>query len=437
MTDQLTNQELVLKIKELEEEVLRKDELIQQLKNKNEDIDIKRLEKELQKTKEKALNTDKLKSAFLSNMSHTIRTPMNAIIGFSELIAIENISPKRKDEYIKIINAKGHQLLGFIDDIIEISKIESGRFSLNITSVNPDEFLNEIFSQTFQRKIKAGKDQVELILHKQSISDELLLQTDPGRLQQILNNLLLLAIQNTSKGSIEFGYSIKENKIIEFFIKDTGVGYSKEEQKYLFDYFWHFDEVSNQHLTSIGLGLTVSKQIIELLGGKINVISEPNKGTTITFSLSLEKPGKTKTEKKDEIQGLNSDQEVLEPNWKNKVLLVVEDDEVNYQFIEALLEKTQVQLLHANDGHQALELCKSICKIDLILMDLKLPEKSGFQVTKEIKQIRADIPIIAHTAFAVSEIREKCFEAGCIDVITKPMEIPVFFAKVNKYLANN
>lgn len=402
---------------------------------RNWEAEIKRLEKELQKAKEKAQSSERLKSAFLANMSHAVRTPMNAIIGFSELIGIESISPSKKNEYVKIINEKGHQLLTLIDDIIEISKIESGRLDLNYTQVNIDEFLNEIFSTILLRKIKLGKEQVEIILEKNSQEDFGMVQTDPGRLQQIINNILAFSLLNTSKGLIKFGYNIKDSKIIEFFISDTGIGLNKEDQKLLFDYFWEFEDITHQRIAENGLGLTIAKNLVEMLGGKISLTSELNKGNEFVFTIPLEKPGKvSKTSLLKEIKS-TSKLEKLEPIWKDKVILVVEDDDVNYQFIEALLEKTQVQLLHAEDGDQALELCKTISKIDLILMDIKLPEKNGYQITREIKAIRNDIPIVAQTAFSINEVKDKCLESGCEDIISKPIEIELFLSVVNKYLS--
>lgn len=430
MAEQPTYEELLQRLAEFEAELSKKEEIINTLKTRPEDTEIKRLEKELQKTKERAQSSDRLKSAFLANMSHSVRTPMNAIIGFSELIAMETISPKRKQEYIKIINEKGHQLLSFIDDIIEISKIESGKLTINYSDINLDEFLNDIYSQTLQKKIKAGKDQVDLVLRKSP--QELLgtVQTDPGRLQEVFNNLLSFAFQNTQKGLVEFGYNQIDPKTLEFFIKDTSIGLNKEDQKLIFDYFWQSEDVTHQRLSGVGLSITITKKIIELLNGKITLTSELNEGTQFTFTLPIEKPGKAKDHAKQQAQQAPL---IAEPVWKDKVLLIVEDDEVNYQFIEALLEKTQVQIIRAVNGQQALELVKTINKIDLILMDIKLPEKNGYEITLEIRKIK-DIPIIAHTAFQMSEVRDKCLEAGCIDVITKPIEIPSFLATVNKYI---
>lgn len=399
------------------------------------EIENKRLEKELQKTKEKAINSDKFKSAFLANMSHAVRTPMNAIIGFSELIGMEGIAPSKKIEYTRIINEKGHQLLSLIDDIIEISKVESGRLELSFKQVDIDEFLNEIFSATLQKKISAGKDLVELILEKRAQEGVGIVLTDPGRLQQIFNNILEFSLRNTSKGTIRYGYALKDLKTIEFYVQDSGIGLYKDDLKIIFDYFWQFEDITHQRLAGIGLGLTISKSLIELLGGKVYITSEVNKGTAFYFTIPLERGTKASKSVSHVNTQYIAETIKLEPNWKDKVILVVEDDPVNYQFIEALLEKSQIQILHAENGEQALELCKTINKIDLILMDIKLPEKNGYEITREIKQFRKEIPIIALTAFSLKEVGEKCIVAGCEDVIAKPVEIDTFLSKINKYLS--
>jgi CheY-like chemotaxis protein len=412
---------------------LNKDDNQQQLRNLESEI--KRLEKELLKTREKANNSEKIKSVFLTNMSHAVRTPMNAIIGFSELIGMEGISPKKKQEFTKIINEKGHQLLSLIDDIIEISKIEAGKIELNYTQIDIDEFFNEIFSTSLLKKIKAGKELLELVLEKNSQDEFGSIQTDPGRLQQIINNILTFCINNTSKGVIRFGYNIKDSKTIEFFVQDSGPGLSKEDQKLIFDYYLELEDITNQRIAGNGLGLTIAKNLLEILGGKITVNADLTKGNEFIFTLPIEKPGRTGRSNSSSANEKASALEKLEPVWKDKVILVVEDDSVNFQFIEALLEKTQVQLLHAENGMQALELCKTISKIDLILMDIKLPDKNGYQITREIKAIRSDIPIVALTAFVINEVKDKCLASGCEDVISKPVEIELFLSLVNKFLA--
>lgn len=395
---------------------------------------VKKLEKELTKSRVKLQKSEQFKSVFLANMSHEIRTPMNAIIGFSELINMEGISAEKRKDYSRIINQRGQQLLTLIDDIIETTKIEAGRITLDYTWIELDEFMNDLFSMIFQQKVKDGKDNIEIILQKQENALGFLMFTDPGRLHQIFINLLQYFLRTSIKGNISFGYNIHD-KEIEFYIYNSSTFFNAEEQKLLFEHFWKIEDTTHLKIKGAGLGLTISKSLIEQFGGKINVQSENQKGTTFSFRLPLVIPNQSD---KDGIESITHEEQQiinLEPNWKNKVILVVEDDLINYQFIEALLEKTQVQLLHAENGNQALELCKNINKIDLILMDIKLPEKNGYEITKEIKSFRKDIPIIAQTAFSMNDVKDRCFESGCNDIIIKPVDIDIFISKLNKYLS--
>lgn len=395
---------------------------------------LKKLEKELTKSRVKLQKSEQFKSVFLANMSHEIRTPMNAIIGFSELINMEGISADKRKDYSKIINQRGQQLLTLIDDIIETTKIEAGRITLDYTWIELDEFMNDLYSMVFQQKIKDGKDNVEIILQKQENASGFQIYTDPGRLHQIFINLLHYFLKTITKGNISFGYNLFE-KEIEFYLQNSTTFFSADEQKLLFEHFWKIEDTTHLKIKGAGLGLTISKSLIEHFGGKINVNSDNQSGTTFTFRLPLISPEKSVKNSVENISHEEQQISNLEPNWKNKVILVVEDDRVNYQFIEACLEKTQVQLLHAENGNQALELCKNINKIDLILMDIKLPEKNGYEITKEIKSFRKDIPIIAQTAFSLNDVKERCFESGCNDIITKPVDIDVFITKLNKYLS--
>jgi PAS domain S-box-containing protein len=396
---------------------------------------MKKLEKELTKSRVKLQKSEQFKSVFLANMSHEIRTPMNAIIGFSELINMEGISAEKRKDYSKIINQRGQQLLTLIDDIIETTKIEAGRITLDYSWIELDEFLNDLYSTLFQQKIKEGKDSLEIILRKQENSNGFQMYTDSGRLHQIFLNLLQYIIKNTTKGYISFGYNKIDDKEIEFYIQNSSTFYNIEEQKLLFEHFWKIEDTTHLKIKGAGLGLTIAKSLVELFGGKINVQSDSQKGTSFNFRLPLLTPNDHKNRIIDNSYHEEQQTSILDPNWKNKVVLVVEDDLVNYQFIEALLEKTQVQLLHAENGYQALELCKTINKIDLILMDIKLPEVNGYEITKEIKLFRKDIPIIAQTAFSLNEVKDRCLESGCNDIIIKPVDIDVFMSKLNKYLS--
>lgn len=391
--------------------------------------DIKKHERDLLKSKEKAEESDRLKSAFLANMSHELRTPMNAIIGFSELLNIGEISHEKRKEYADIIKNKGSLLLTLIDDIIEVSKFESGHLNIHKSNTDLHHLLQELFTQHNQNKTQMGKETLEIKLsipNKHPVS----VYTDPGRLQQVLSNLLSNAIKFTEKGEIEFGYKQVDNKL-EFFVKDTGIGISKEKQKDIFNRFRQIENTSSRHYAGgSGLGLTISKGIVELLGGKIWVESEPKKETIFYFTIPYEESKGSETLEAEENQQLN----IKNFNWKNKVILVAEDEEVNYKFLETVLQDTQAKVIHAENGLQVIDLIKSINKIDLILMDIKMPVMNGYEATREVKKINPSIPVIAQTAFSMKDDKDKCEDAGCDDYVSKPIDIKALLIKINRLL---
>lgn len=385
-----------------------------------------KIKKELTRAKEKAEESDKAKNIFLTNVSHEIRVPMNSIVGFAELINIGNISPDERKEYIKIIKNQSNHLLKFIDDISEIAKFEAGEIKLNKTACNLNLLLNELFVYFIQHRKQLKKDQVEI---KLSIPEKkgVIISTDTGRLHQLLTNLLTNAFKYTEKGLVEFGYLNKEGKI-EFFVKDTGVGLTKEEQKHIFDRFKISEETLTRKYEGSGLGLSIAKGIVKLLGGKIWIESEPGKGSSFYFNIPFEQVPEMETSSVEEENSLHK------YNWKGKIMLVVEDDEVNFKFIEALLTENQAKVLRANNGLQAIELFKTITKIDIILMDIKMPQMDGFEATRQIKKINSSIPVIAQTAYASDEDKEKCFNAGCNDQVSKPIDIDELLSKINKLI---
>ncbi len=390
----------------------------------------KRIEEELIRAKERAEESDRLKTAFLANMSHEIRTPMNAILGFSELINIGDITPEQRREYTRIINNKGKQLLTLIDDIIEVAKFESGHLNISKSEVNLNRLMEEIEALTREKRSQFKKESIEI---RPDIPYELDLgniYTDPGRLQQVMLNLIDNALKFTEHGYVQFGFSMKDNKAIQFYVKDTGIGLSKENQRIIFNRFRQIELTSSRLYTGSGLGLTISKGIIELLGGRIWIESEPGKGTTFYFTVPYQKPQQKHSEAEPLESGLK------EYNWKNKVILVAEDEEVNFRFLEAVLSRTDVQLINAVNGRQAVDLVKNINKIDLILMDIKMPEMNGYDATREIKKIKPDIPIIAQTAFSMKNDREKSLDAGCDDYIPKPIDIQNLMTKISHFLAD-
>jgi len=387
----------------------------------------KKEEEALKKAKEKAEESDRLKIAFLANMSHEIRTPMNAILGFAQLLNIKQHSAEKIKEYTDIIKNKGHILIKLIDDIIEVSKFEAGKLSISKSECNLDELLHELYGFYNEEKIYKGKENLEIRLKKPEKDDLKTVYTDPGRLQQVLSNLINNALKFTDKGLIEFGYYQKSKNTLEFYVKDTGIGLAREQQKFIFDRFRQVEETTTRQYNVSGLGLTISKGIVKLLGGKIRVKSEPDQGATFFFTIPFEKTAK-------KVKPADVEYETYRNyNWQDKVILVAEDEEVNYQFLEAVLEKTQAKLLHAKNGKQAVDLCKSINKIDLVLMDIKMPEMDGYEAASQIKQFRKKIPIIAQTAFSMEDAEKKCKKAGCVDYIPKPIEIATLFSKINKY----
>jgi signal transduction histidine kinase len=383
--------------------------------------------KDLIKAKEKAEDSEKYKSILLSNISHEIRTPMNSIIGFSELLHIGNLPIEKRLEYVKTIKNQGIHLLKMIDDLVELTKMESGKITIRKSPCNIDLLLNELLVIFNQYKVTENKEHLDIRIAYPP-NHGFVIYTDPGRLQQLISNLIHNSIKYTKKGWIEIGYKPVSEQRIEFYVRDTGIGLSRDLQKRLFGRVAEEEALTGKSEVS-GLGLTIAKNLIKLLGGKIWVESELGQGSTFFFTIPFE-------EVPDTYHIMAPEEEFVIPSyiWKDKVILVVEDDEVNYKFLEAVLHDTAATILHASNGIQAVELCKSINKIDLVLMDIKMPEMDGFQATRLIREFNRKIPIIAQTAYILDNEWNKCFEAGCNEQITKPIEIKEFFEKVDKFL---
>ena len=385
----------------------------------------RKLQEDLAKAKEKAEESNLLKTMFLSNLSHEFRNPMNAIIGFSEMINSGNIDTEKRKEYARIISRKGNYILRFIDDIAELANFETGTVSVNRKNIDINRVAGELFLEFTEIKKEIEKDQIELRLNVPNpLTAEV--YTDPGRLQQVLSNLLRNAFQFTEKGTVEFGYEIKDARTIQFYVKDTGIGVRKEDQKLVFNRFRQVEETSLRKIGGSGLGLTLSRHIINMLGGKIWFESAPGEGSTFFFTIPFNLQPDAQPEQIVEQK--------ISYNWKDKVILIVEDDEVNAQFLDAVLAQTQVQTLNAYNGMQAIELCKTINKIDLVLMDIKMPEMSGYEACKKIKSFRPGLPMIAQTAFADSVDRTKCLKAGFDEYISKPIDIELLLGKIFCFL---
>jgi PAS domain S-box-containing protein len=376
--------------------------------------------------KEKAEESDRLKTAFLANMSHEIRTPMNAIIGFSDLLSDEYLEPSDREDFISKIKLSGESLMNIINDIIDIAKIEAGQLKITDSECNVDQLLNVLFGTFNEIKSKTNKTALELKVFIPKLESPLVMITDPLRLQQVLTNLLSNALKFTEFGEIEFGYRMEENKV-HFLVRDTGIGILRSKQQLLFQRFSQVDTSTTRKYGGTGLGLAISRNIVELMGGTIWLESEPGQGSTFHFTLPY---------RKVEHVAIESPVTIRDYDWKDRTILIAEDMEQNYLLLEAILRFTGVTLLHAVNGQQAIDMVKEEPGIHLVLMDIQLPIKTGYEAIHEIRQLRPELPIISFTAYALPREREKSLEAGCVDFINKPIKPDAFLAVVQKYIKN-
>jgi len=385
---------------------------------------------ELQIAKERAEESDRLKSAFLANMSHEIRTPMNAIIGFTDLLGDSDLTEEQKEELIEHINKNSNTLVYLIDDIIDLAKIEAEQLKINKTETDINQILKDIIQSFIETNHLKENDKIEINLKKGIESDNFTINTDPIRFQQILINLIGNALKYTEQGFINCGYKVKTEKnssFLEFYIKDTGVGIAKNKHKQIFERFNKVEDSKTKLYRGTGLGLTITKKLVEMLGGKIWLESEENKGSTFYFSLPVE-------EFKGQLDTENSKLDSFVKNWKKNTILIAEDEDSNYRVLQMALKRTNINILRAENGKQAIDICKANKKINLVLMDIKMPEVNGIEATKEIKKLRPDLPIIAQTAYAMSEDKKSTMEAGCVDYLPKPIKAKVLISTLNKYL---
>jgi len=374
--------------------------------------------------KEKAIRSDKLKSAFLANMSHEIRTPMNSIVGFSSLLHEED-DQELLQRYSDIIQRSGHHLLGLINDIIDLSKIEAGEFMIAKSKFNIRELFEELIL-TFTIELQRIKK--ENVVLKYEISDEeLTIDTDYDRLKQLLSNLVSNAVKFTSAGEIVIACS-KNPKEFVFSVADTGTGIPVEDQQKIFKRFTSIN-YSGLNTEGTGIGLSISEKIVKKLGGNLWLESNVGKGSTFYFSIPYLASSK-KLYKRRKTQVVNEPRSLKS---KGKVL-VVEDDKASQELIDRILRPLNLEFVYANDGSEAIRYVISNNDVSLIMMDLKLPDVNGYEATSIIKKIKPEIPIIAQTAFAMEGDREKAIAAGCDDYITKPLDSAKLLEMVQIYL---
>ena len=391
---------------------------------------LKDVENELIKAKEKAELSDKLKTAFLANVSHEIRTPMNGILGFAGLLNRSGLSDEKRGKYVGIINDNSAQLLSIINDVLDIAKIEAGEIDLDERELIIDDLIKGLYKTFKPQAITKG---IEL---KYNIPENhTIIKADITKLRQILTNLLSNALKFTHEGEIEIGFeSSSENyklesadgKFVKIYVKDTGIGIDDKQKEAIFERFRQVELTSARKYGGTGLGLSISEAYAHKMGGDISLHSELGKGSIFTLILPVK--NKNLQEKKETV----SKSEHV--NWQDKTILVAEDDLTVFLYLKEVLSEKQIKILHAKNGVEAVKLSKENKNIDLVLMDIKMPEMDGYQATKLIKKSNPVIPVIAQTAFALIGDSQKAIDAGCDDYLSKPIEEEKLWQVLSKYL---
>ena len=437
---QMALEKLTTKLKRAKEEA---ENAVSLLKEKNVDFSILNQEyininniltstnEELLIAKVKAEKSDKLKSAFIANVSHEIRTPLNSILGYTKIFK-ESIEDEKQKKHIDIIIHSGKHLLHLINDIVDLSILETGEMSIFESKVGLNDMMRNIKSQLDAYALNKGKQHIEFRLQLDPNSEENpSIYTDEYRVEQILNNLLSNALKYTREGFVEFGYEINERKKeLMFFVRDTGTGIRKEDQEVIFNRFWQGRGPSKDVISGTGLGLAISKGLTGLLGGEIWLESEEGKGSVFYFTIPYKKSETAAIPKPAGEKPTNNSVPLL----KGKRILLGEDDPFSREMMLFLLKKTNAEILTAKDGRETLEVFQQN-NVDLVLLDMQMPEMDGYQVLREIRLKKPDTLVIVQTAYAMQEDIRNFKEAGFDGYLTKPISDDELFGLLNKYLS--
>jgi len=388
---------------------------------------LKKIEKDLKRAKQDAEIANNYKNLFLANMSHEIRTPINTIIGFSELIKNENLPSQKRYKYSGIIEENSQSLLRLIDDIIDIAKIEANELKIKKEACSLGDLFSEL-EMTYNNFLKKKENQsLELIFQIPEEAHHDVIFTDPYRLKQILNNLFINALKYTERGHVEIGYTIVNDNKLRFFVSDTGLGIPQSRIKYIFRRFTQTEDTVSSDSPGSGLGLSICKDLAALLGGDINVKSVEGEGSIFFLTLPYDKI------KIPMVRAAVKPAAPSRYNFSNFTIMIAEDTPYNYEYLYSILQKTGANVVWAKDGIDVLKMYNS-SKIDLILMDIQLPEINGYEATSQIRLTNQSLPIIAQTAYAMAEDKQKCLESGCNEVLVKPIRMDDVLATVAKYL---
>ncbi|MDP3443490.1 MAG: response regulator, partial [Ignavibacteria bacterium] len=372
----------------------------------------------------KAEESDRLKTSFLNNLNHEIRTPLNAIVGFSDLL-FEDYSEDQKKDFVETINNNADQLLRIIDDVLAVSRLDSEKIPLEPECFYPQSLLQSLFT-TFNSLINTKLVSFHLDELPQSFAGELC--ADKGKIRQVLSGFISNSLKYTEQGSIHFGFQHINNHL-RFYVKDTGIGIPEEEQVQVFNRFFRGYEPQIRAIRGNGLGLSIANGLVELMGSRIQLISESGVGSTFFFDIEIKEPS-------------CNPKQILEPQLKHPIaisrlsVLVVEDEIDNFSYLEAILSGKVEKIVHARTGLEAIRILRTQ-QFDLILMDIKMPKMDGYEATKIIVSEFPYIPIIAQTAFSQPEEINRAKNAGCYDCLVKPIEKNKLFVVLNQLFGDN
>jgi PAS domain S-box/PAS domain S-box/PAS domain S-box len=385
--------------------------------------DRKNVTEALKMAKEKAEASDKLKTEFLNNISHEVRTPLNGILGFAEIISMPDLSEEEKNDSIAMLFESSNRLLNTITNYMDISLIASGNLTVHIKDCIPAGILRKIYNNF---ETVCGNKHLNFILEIPDKYEKFVMNSDPEICQKIISHFIDNAIKFTAKGSIRFGFNLSSGDL-EFFVKDTGIGIGPDSFNTIFDRFVKESQGPYKVSEGSGLGLSISRGMADAIGGKIRLDSKPGVGSCFFLTIPI------KTDK--ETHSPDVPVKDMKDVGKGSLILVAEDDETNFYYLNALLTReTGAKILHAANGREAIDLFKANRDINLILMDIKMPEIDGFEATRQIKLIDKNVPIIAITAYAMSGDEERIVSAGCDGYLSKPINRKSLLEKVAEFI---
>jgi len=401
------------------EQMLKQNTLIKKLK-RNIDDEVLRHTSQLKLKLEKSEENNRIKDAFLDKISREIRTPLNSILGFINLLNDPDITKFDREYYFKFIHESGNNLLGLIDNIIDFSKLQTGELKAEYNTVNLNVLLTDLVDK-YRSRATMEKPDLSIIYHKPDTPKESLI--DGKRALHIIEQLINNAVKFTKEGKVEVSYSITDkNHVVQ--IADTGVGIENKYQDIIFDRFYQIEPDAQGIFQGAGLGLTIAKGLTELIKGDISVTSEPGKGSVFTLTVPYK-----------EIKGKDSKSvpESISYDWNDKTILIAEDEDTNYQFLKAILKKTKAKIIRADDGVKFLEIINSNKNIDMVLLDIQMPGINGFKAIKVVRQQNINVPVIAQTAFNQPEDKKKCLDSGCNDYLIKPIDRNLLLTKISRF----